>query len=264
VDVLKAAKRPMIILGQGALTGPFGAAHLREAGKLAALVGAVKPADNWNGFCVLHTAAARVGGLDLGFVPGQGGKTAAEMVAAMDQGAMDALFLLGADEMEMPERGTVIYLGSHGDRGAHRADIILPAAAYTEKNAIWVNTEGRVQFGQRAAFPKGDAREDWAILRALSERLEAKLPYDNLNALRTRLIADHPSFGAVDYAPGAAGAESFKPEMLGVAGTVSEDSFRSPIEDFYITNPIARASLTMAECSATRIAREGIAAIAAE
>ncbi|MFZ4069636.1 MAG: NADH-quinone oxidoreductase subunit NuoG [Caulobacterales bacterium] len=264
-DMLKNAKRPMIIIGQGALSGPHGAAHLREAGKLAALIGAVKPAENWNGFCVLHTAAARVGGLDLGFLPGPSGKTAAEMVAAVDAGAMDTVLLLGADEMELPEagRGTVIYLGSHGDRGAHRADIILPAAAYTEKNAIWVNTEGRVQFGQRAAFPKGEAREDWAILRALSERVGAKLAYDDLNALRAKLMAEHPTFGAVDYAPGAALAESFAPETLGADGGVSAEMFHSPVEDFYATNPIARASLTMAECSAARVAREA-AAIAAE
>jgi NADH-quinone oxidoreductase subunit G len=265
-DVLSKAKRPMIIIGQGALTGPNGAANLHEIGKLAARVGVVKPSENWNGFCVLHTAAARVGGLDLGFLPGSGGKTAAEMVAAMNAGGMDTLFLLGVDEMELPApgKGTVIYLGSHGDRGAHRADIVLPGAAYTEKSATYVNTEGRVQYGRRASFLKGEAREDWAILRALSARLGKTLPYDDLAALRAKMIMDHPSFGQVDYAPGAADAASFRLETLGAAGAVGDQPLKSPIVDFYLTNPIARASVTMAQCSKARQDAAASARVAAE
>ena len=130
----------------------------------------------------------------------------------------------------------------------------MPGAAYTEKPGIYVNTEGRVQLASRAVFPKGEAREDWAVLRALSERLGASLPYDSLDQLRTRLFADHPSFGQVDYAPGAAGAAGFDLSKVGKAGKLSDTPFASPIKDFYQTNPIARASVTMAECSATAAA----------
>ncbi|MFZ4604220.1 MAG: NADH-quinone oxidoreductase subunit NuoG, partial [Caulobacterales bacterium] len=265
VDVLKAAKRPMIVLGAGALARSDGAQVLRLAGRLAAAVGAVKAGEGWNGFNVLHAAAARVGGLDLGFTPGPGGRDAKAMVAAADAGALDTLFVLGADEIELPAPGkaTVIYLGTHGDRGAHRADIILPGAAYTEKNATYVNTEGRVQYARRAVFPKGEAREDWAILRALSARVGKTLPYDDMAALRARMIADHPSFGAVDYAPGAADAAGFDPAALGADGAVSDAPFASAVQDFHLTNPIARASQTMAECAALAAAR-GAARTAAE
>jgi NADH-quinone oxidoreductase subunit G len=242
-DALKTAAKPMIILGAGALVRADGPAVLRAVGKLAADVGAVK--EGWNGFNVLHTAAARVGGLDLGFLPGAGGKDA----RAMLKGAMETLLLLGVDEVDLPASGTVIYLGSHGDRGAHRADIILPGAAYTEKSATWVNTEGRVQYGLRATFPKGQAREDWTILRALSAVMGKTLPYDSLDALREKMIAEHPSFGHVDYAPGAADAGGFDPAKLGAEGALDAAPFESPIADFYLTNPIARASKTMAECS---------------
>ena len=171
------------------------------------------------------------------------------MVEAAKTGKLNTLFLLGVDEMELPPAGasTVIYLGSHGDTGAARADIILPAAAYSEKNATWVNTEGRVQYGKRAAFPKGDAREDWTILRQLSAIMGQPLPYADLPALRRKMIADHPSFGAVDYAPGP--QEGFDPSSIGAAGDISDAPFTTPIQDFYFTNPIARASETMAECS---------------
>ncbi|KAF0184092.1 MAG: NADH-quinone oxidoreductase subunit G [Hyphomonadaceae bacterium] len=250
-DALKGAKKPLIIVGSGALARPDGAQVLRAAGRLAAAVGVVKPEENWNGWSVLHTAASRVGGLDLGFLPGDGGLDAAGMVKAANEGRLDTLFLLGADDGPLPERGkaTVVYLGSHGDAGAHIADIILPGAAYAEKSATWVNTEGRVQYGRRAAYPKGDAREDWSILRALSAVMGRTLPYDSLVALRAKMIADHPTFGAVDYAPGGADATSFNPAVLGAEGAVSNEPFRSPVRDFYFTNAIARASRTMAECS---------------
>src|SRR4051812_40292706 len=150
-----------MIVGGGALTRPDSAAVLAAAGAAATAFGMT-----WN---VLHSAAARVGGLDLGFLPGPGGKTAGEMVA---KGGADLLFLLGADEIDTSaSKAFTVYLGTHGDRGAHKADVVLPGAAYTEKNGIYVNTEGRVQLGARAVFPKGEAREDWAILRALSERV---------------------------------------------------------------------------------------------
>ncbi len=251
-DIWKNAKKPLLILGAGALTGEAGAAILRAAGKLA------RVSAEWNGFNVLHTAASRVGGLDLGFLPGEGGLDA----QAMLKGGVETLFLLGVDEVELPKAGTVIYLGSHGDAGAHRADIILPGAAYTEKNATWVNTEGRVQYGRRAAFPKGDAREDWTILRALSAVLGKTLPYDDLAALRAKMIADHPTFGHVDYAPGAADGAGFDPAALGAEGALSSAPLKSAVANFYFTNPIARASKTMAECA--EFAAGSVAKVAAE
>ncbi|ASY62393.1 NADH-ubiquinone oxidoreductase chain G [Sinorhizobium sojae CCBAU 05684] len=240
---LKKAERPLIIVGQGALAGEGGAAVLANAAKLAVAVGAVGEA--WNGFAVLHTAASRVGGLDLGFVPGQGGMSAAEMVTGAE-----VLFLLGADEIDLSARkgGFTVYIGSHGDNGAHAADVILPGAAYTEKSGIWVNTEGRVQMGNRAGFAPGDAREDWAIIRALSDVLGRKLPFDSLGGLRARLCAAHPHFAETD---GIAVASSDEIAALAQkAGEMAKSAFASPVKDFYLTNPIARASAVMAECSA--------------
>lgn len=249
-EVLRAAKRPMLIVGQGALARADGAQVLRLAGKLAAACGLVKPQERWNGFNVLHTAAARVGGLDLGFTPGDGALDAAGMLEAAGRNDLDALLLLGADEVEAPAtNAVVIYIGSHGERGASQADIILPAAAYSELNGMWVNTEGRVQYGRRAVLPKGEAREEWAILRALSARLGKTLPYDDLTALRRRLMADHPSFGGLDYAPGALGAEEFDPSVLGADGPVGAEPFASPVRDFYQTNVVSRLSETMAACA---------------
>ncbi|MCR4266001.1 NADH-quinone oxidoreductase subunit NuoG [Nitratireductor sp. ZSWI3] len=242
-SVLKKAKRPMIIVGQGALTRPDGAAVLGLAARLAESVKAVSA--EWNGFAVLHTAASRVGGLDLGFVPEKGGKDVKGMV-----GAMDVLFLLGADEIDMNAVGDAftVYIGTHGDAGAHRADVILPAAAYTEKSATYVNTEGRVQMTNRAGFAPGEAKEDWAILRALSDVLGHKLPFDSLNALRTALYAEHRHFAAVDaIAPADAAAIG---NLAKLGGRLTKAPFTSAVRDFYLTNPIARASAVMAECSA--------------
>ncbi|UPT61233.1 MAG: NADH-quinone oxidoreductase subunit NuoG [Hyphomonadaceae bacterium JAD_PAG50586_4] len=251
-DVLKNAQKPLIIVGSGALTRADGATVLRAAGKLAASVSK----EGWNAFNVLHGAASRVGGLDLGFLPGEGGKSAADML----KGGMETLLLLGVDEVALPNAGTVIYIGTHGDAGAHRGDIILPGAAYTEKDATWVNTEGRVQYGRRATFPKGDAKEDWAIVRALSGALGKTLPYDTLGALRQKMIAEHPTFGQVDYAPGAADGAGFDAASIGADGAVSNEPFHSSVADFYLTNPIARASKTMAECSRMRAGADKVAA----
>ncbi len=244
------ASKPAVILGAGALAREDGAAVLALAAELAGAAGVV--AEGWNGFNVLHAAASRVGGLDLGFTPRDGGLAATDMVK---KGALDVLMLLGADEIDLSASDAfVVYLGTHGDAGAHRADVILPAAAYTEKDGLYVNTEGRPQFGERAVFPKGEAREDWAILRALSERLGATLPYDTLEQLRAKLYADHPSFGQVDHAPSGAGLDL---SIAGARGEVSDAPFASPVKDFYFTNPIARASVTMAECSASTAALRG-------
>jgi NADH-quinone oxidoreductase subunit G len=249
-DVLKSAKAPAMIVGQGALSRPDGAAVLKAAADLAAKMGMVR--EGWNGFNVLHTAAARVAGLDMGFLPADGGRDVEAMLEASAAGELDLLFLLGADEIDPARIGKktfVVYLGTHGDAGAHRADVILPGAAYTEKPGIYVNTEGRVQMAERVVFPKGEAKEDWAILRALSERLGHKLPYDSLTELRDRLMADHPSFGRIDYVGEARALDLGK---LGSKGEMIDQPFESPIKDFYLTNPIARASVTMAECSAVR------------
>ncbi len=241
---LKAAKFPLIVVGQGALAGNDGAEVLGLAAKLADEIGAVK--DGWNGFAILHTAAARVGGLDLGFVPEKNGL---DVEGMLKPGALDVLFLLGADEIDVPAGPFVVYQGTHGDRGAHRADVILPGAAYTEKNGTYVNTEGRVQIGQRSVFPPGEAREDWAILRALSDVLGQRLPYDSLAELRRALYAAHPHFAAVDQIrPG-------DPATIGLlakhAGKVTGSlPFKSTVESFYFSNPIARASALMAECAA--------------
>ncbi|WP_105386059.1 NADH-quinone oxidoreductase subunit NuoG [Neorhizobium alkalisoli] len=243
VDKLRNAKNPMIIVGQGALARPDGAAVLAAAAQLAGSVGALT--EDWNGFAVLHTAAARVGGLDLGFVPGTKGGTAAQML-----GDTDVLFLLGADELDFSKKGAkfTVYIGSHGDAGAHNADVILPGAAYTEKSGTWVNTEGRVQMSTRAGFAPGDAREDWAILRALSDVLGNKLPFDSLPALRAKLYADYPHFAALDEI--AAGSVNEIAALGQKPGGMTKSGFASPIKDFYLTNPIARASAVMAECSA--------------
>ncbi|WP_454760126.1 NADH-quinone oxidoreductase subunit NuoG [Caulobacter segnis] len=256
IDALKAAERPAIIIGQGALSRADGGAILKAAAGLAKTVKVVR--EGWNGWNVLHTAAARVAGLDMGFVPAEGGLAAADM---LKPGAVDVLFLLGADECEASASAAFkIYLGTHGDAGAHKADVILPGAAYTEKNGLYVNTEGRVQQGRRAVFPKGEAKEDWSILRALSEVLGHKLPYDSLDQLRAKLFADHPTFGQIDYAPGSV-ASSFDVGALGADGEASDAPFESPIKAFHLTNPIARASVTMAECAAVA---SGAAKIAAE
>ncbi|MGV2110620.1 NADH-quinone oxidoreductase subunit NuoG [Agrobacterium salinitolerans] len=243
VDKLKSAKNPLIIVGQGALSRTDGAAVLAAAAKLATSVGAVT--EEWNGFSVLHTAAARVGGLDIGFVPGEGGVAAAEMVTSMD-----VLFLLGADEIDLSNKGAkfTVYIGSHGDQGAMNADVILPGAAYTEKSGIWVNTEGRVQVGNRAGFAPGEAREDWAILRALSDVLGKKLPFDSLSALRGQLYVAYPHLAETDEI--VAGKATDIEALAGKSGSLVKSAFASPVKDFYLTNPIARASAVMAECSA--------------
>ena len=240
--------KPMFIIGAGAAARPDGAGLLALAAKAATSLGVVK--DGWNGFNVLHTAASRVGGLDLGFTPGPGALNAQAMCRA---GALDLLFNLGADEIAIEPGAFVVYIGSHGDHGAHRADVILPGAAYPEKTGTYVNTEGRPQFAERATFAPGDAREDWAILRALSEQLGAKLPFDSLSQLRTALYAAYPLMASLDTITHADAGDIAK---LGARPSVLDKApFVAAFDDFYLTNPIARASKTMAECSALARAR---------
>jgi NADH-quinone oxidoreductase subunit G len=250
-EALKNAKRPMVIVGQGAYARPDGLAVLSLAARIAIAGSADKDAA-WNGFNVLHTAAGRVAGLDLGFVPGKGGKDAAGILGA----GMEVVYLLGADECDLSRLGSafVVYQGSHGDRGAERADVILPGAAYTEKYVTYVNTEGRAQQTVKAAFSPGSAKEDWTILRALSARVGATLPYDTLNELRAAMYRSAPQLAALDSVETRAvsGLET----LAKLSGQTTATPFASAIGDFYFTNAIARASAVMAGMSALRSNRQ--------
>jgi len=243
------AERPLVLMGQGALARADGEAILSLCARLPALK------SGWNGFGVLHTAAARVGALDLGFVPGAAGLDALGMAKP---GALDLVYLLGVDEIDIAPGAFVIYQGTHGDRGAHRADVILPGGTYTEKSSIYVNTEGRVQMADRANFPPGQAREDWAILRALSDALGKRLPFDSLAELRRRLFADFPHFARADAIATGNGADLGA--LAALAGDPDKAPFVGAVADFYLTNPIARASAVMAQCSA--LARQRMLAAA--
>ena len=243
--VLRQAKRPMVIVGAGVAARSDGRSILALAARIA--TDAMREADpGWNAFNVLHTVASRVAGLDLGFVPGAGGRD----VAGMLNGDMDVVWLLGADEIDMTRLGGafVVYQGSHGDAGAHRADVILPGVAFTEKAATYVNLEGRAQQTQAATAAPGEAREDWRIIRALSDTVGKRLPYDTLAALRTAMVKAVPSLGRLDaVAPASLSAV----DALAIrTGELDAAPFRSAIVDFYMTNPIARASTIMAELSA--------------
>jgi NADH-quinone oxidoreductase subunit G len=243
----KAAKKPMVIIGQGALNRADSGQVMKLIADLATKFSLVR--DGWNGFNVLHTAAARVAGLDMGFLPADGAKGTKEILAGAASGEIKTVYLLGADELDTSglKDTFVIYQGSHGDKGAHVADIILPSAAYTEKDGLYVNTEGRVQMGMAAVAPKGEAKEDWAIIRALSGHLDRVLPYDSLDALRTKLFEDHPSFAGLDHAPEGLTLDL---SALGESGKPSAAPFKNAVSEFFFTNPIARASEVMAECAA--------------
>ncbi len=240
---LRNATAPMLVLGQGAMARSDGLEVLGAARAVAAGCGLIK--DGWNGFNVLHTAAARVGALDIGFVPDHGGRNAAGIVAGAGAGDIGAVFLLGADEIDMAKLGStfVVYIGHHGDRGAHRADVILPGAAYTEKSATWVNTEGRPQRTVRATFPPGEAREDWAIVRALSGVLGRTLPFDTIAELRTCMERSAPHLAGIDRVQAAPWGS------FGRIGPMDDRAFACPIANYYMTDPISRASLTMARCT---------------
>ena len=243
--ILKNAKNPMLIIGQGALARPDGTAILAMARSIAESCGLIDAESGWNGFNVLHTAAARVGGMDLGFLPRKNGLGLDGILDGAAGGAIEVVYLLGADEIDMDRLGKafVIYQGHHGDAGARRADVILPGAAYTEKNATYVNTEGRVQRGRLAAFPPGEAREDWKILRALSDLLPRSLPYDTLAAVRARMVKVNRLFGKIDAVEPAAWGD------FGSDGAVTPRPLTLPIDNFFLTDPISRASATMARCS---------------
>jgi NADH-quinone oxidoreductase subunit G len=222
------AQRPVMIVGPGALAaGALGAA-------LAASGSFIK--SGWNGFNVLHTAASRMAGLILGYAQ-KGG------IADIEKAAPELVIMLGADEVAAARfsRAFKVYVGHHGDQGAAQADLVLPGAAYAEKHGTYVNIEGRVQRGERATFPPGDAREDWTIFRALSDLVDRTLPFDSYDQLRQAMIADHPELG-VD---GIIDMPWSPPKLDGKAG----GAVTYPIKDFYLTNAICRASPTMRRCS---------------
>ncbi|MEO0680731.1 MAG: NADH-quinone oxidoreductase subunit NuoG [Pseudomonadota bacterium] len=231
IGFLEEGEGRVVVLGMGAVARPDGAEVLGHVMDLCDAAGAK--------LLILHTAAARVGALDLGFADAGG------LDAALQA---EAIFNLGADEVEIPAGAFVIYQGSHGDRGAHRADVILPGAAWTEESGVFVNLEGRPQMAARAGFPPGEARENWAILRALSAKLSATLPWDSLAQLRAALFAAHPHLGLIDAVP----ENDWRAEP---AGDVGDAPFESPLNDHYLVNPICRASTVLAELSARKAAR---------
>ncbi|HSR54950.1 MAG TPA: NADH-quinone oxidoreductase subunit NuoG, partial [Alphaproteobacteria bacterium] len=240
---LEDAERPMVILGSGAVARADGGQVLAAARAVADRFGCV--AEDWNGFNLLQRAASRVGGMELGFLPGEGGRDIAAILAGAQAGEIGLVWLLGADEIDMDALGSafVVYQGHHGDKGAHRADVILPGAAYTEKDGTYVNTEGRVQRARRAHFPLGEAKEDWAIIRAFSAVIGKTLPYDSIEDLRLRMEEENPHFAALDEITPAPW------EDFGTPGDMDSAPFVSPVGNFYMTDPISRASVTMAKCT---------------
>jgi NADH-quinone oxidoreductase subunit G len=239
-SALKTAQRPMVVVGAAAAAKADGLAVLSTAARIA-LAAVEGKGPGWNPFNVLHCAAGRVAGLDLGFVPENG---------SLDLVGLDVAYLLGADEIDMKRLGGafVVYQGSHGDAGADRADVVLPGAAYTERSATYVNTEGRAQTSARAAFPPGDAKDDWAIVRALSAHVGHRLPYDSLPAVRAAMYKQAPALARLDAVVPAdlKGVEA----LAAAGGKLGGEPFGAAVADFYLTNPIARASAVMAELSA--------------
>ncbi len=245
---LKEAKQGLIIVGSAGYSGPNGRSALALAAKIAENCGLLS--EDWNGFNVLQNAASMVGALDIGFVPQSLGKGRDEILKSANEGELEILYLLGADDLaDLQENDCfVIYQGSHGDRGAHLADVILPGAAYTEKSAIYVNLEGRPQSTTRAVFPLGDAKEDWTIIRALSDYLSQTLPYDNLGQLRAEIFKAHPHLAEFEQIQPAETSDIKALSKLSTDGT--DEPFGPAVKDFYLTNVVSRASAVMAEMSA--------------
>jgi NADH-quinone oxidoreductase subunit G len=241
-EALKNAKKPVVILGNGAVAREDGAAILAAAKQ----IGALCQRDGWNGFNLLQHAASRVGALDIGFVPGKDGKDMAGIVGAIANKQIKVVYLLGVDEIDMSHMGEafVVYQGHHGDVGAHRADVILPGAAYTEKDGTYVNTEGRVQRGYRAVFAPGLAKEDTEVLALLATELGAPLPYSNLRALRERLVKEFPLFATLDVLQVAPFVAATK-----AVGAIDAAAFDPVVRNYYMSDPISRASKTMAQCT---------------
>jgi len=241
--VLLSAKKPMLIIGAGALARDDGPALQAAARELADKFKILNP--GWSSFNVLQLAASRVGGIDLGFLPQTNGLGTKGILQAAEASKMDLVWLLGADETSVKGLGKsfVVYQGHHGDKGAHIADVILPGVAYTEKNATYINTEGRPQMTRQATTPPGDAREDWAILRAFSEVIGKPLPFDTLAQLRAKMIEAAPVLGNTGQVTKA------EWKTFGKKDKLSTQPFVPAIANFYMTDPITRASVTMAKCT---------------
>lgn len=242
--ILQKAKRPMVIIGDTALTRKDGMALLNLARAIAETYHMVDPNSAWNGFNVLHSKASRVGGLDLGFVPGKGGLNTEEIPDAVEQGEIDTLYLLGVDDVDFSrlKNAWIVYQGHHGDAGAAHADVILPGAAYTEKNATYINTEGRVQKTLIALAPPGDAKEDWKILRALSDRVQNPLPYNTLEEVQSRMSQANPIFATWDIVEPAPWGP------FGKKGKLLKEHWDAESFHFYMRDVISRNSKTMALC----------------
>lgn len=240
--ILSEAKNPAIIIGYDALTRMDGEAILCEAQNISEKYNMLR--DDWNGFNVLHRVASRVGGLDLDIIPSRDGKDTSEIIAACKSAEIEVLYLLGADEIDMNALGDtfVIYQGHHGDKGAHRADVILPGSAYTEKNATYVNTEGRVQRAYLAVYPPGEAKEDWQIIQAVARASGVEFPYNSIAELYDKMVEIAPHFAKIDVRNSA---EMFR---VGSAGKIENTPILRTIQNFYMTDPISRASSTMAKC----------------
>jgi len=245
-DKFKAAKRPLIIVGSALVEHPDGAAMYNKLAKFVKLNNKRLITPEWNGFCVLQRAASRSAAYDVGFIPS----------SKASQTKPKFVYLLNADEVDpktIPQDAFVVYQGHHGDFGAPIADVCLPATAYTEKGATWVNTEGRSQMGRTAVSPPGAAREDWKIIRALSEVIATPLPYDNVLELRDRLWEISPTLVRYDVTEptsvdvALAGLKTIVDKTAGAKAT--DAPLRKPISNFYQTDPISRASVTMADCT---------------
>jgi NADH-quinone oxidoreductase subunit G len=248
VEQLKAAQRPTLILGGGAINRPDGAAILHTAYAVADKYAFVR--DGWNGFNLLHTAASRVAGLDLGFVPQDAKIGVGEIMAEAAAGKIKLLYLMGVDDLpadhlaKLRNSSFVVYQGHHGDAGAAAADVVLPGAAYTEKTGWYKNTEGRLQSTQQAILPPGEAREDWKILRALSERIGQTLPYNDLAEVRLALAkAFDPLFSQLDT------AQPTPWQSFGQPGRLIDTPMVPVINNYYMTDVISRNSETMAKCT---------------
>ena len=236
------AQRPMIIVGMGAFTNDNGSVILNELRELAEYLGVVKK--EWNGFNILQTSAGRTGALDIGFIPSKKGLNAKQIFSKGDEGDLSFIWLMGVDNKDVLKlkKPFVVYQGHHGDVGAHIADVILPGAAYTEKSATYVNTEGRPQLAKQATFPPGDAKEDWKIIRAFSDYVKNKLPFDDLESLRNKLYDEFPHLGDIDEIKKARWSK------FGTKGKIDNIELKSSIKNFYNTCSISRTSETMATC----------------
>ena len=236
------AEKPMIIVGMGAFTNDNGSVILNELRELAEYLGVVKK--EWNGFNILQTSAGRTGALDIGFIPSKKGLNAKQIFSKGDEGDLSFIWLMGVDNKDVLKlkKPFVVYQGHHGDVGAHIADVILPGAAYTEKSATYVNTEGRPQLAKQATFPPGDAKEDWKIIRAFSDYVKNKLPFDDLESLRNKLYDEFPHLGDIDEIKKARWSK------FGTKGKIDNIELKSSIKNFYNTCSISRTSETMATC----------------